>query len=132
MNILSAEIVTIKKSGELSLVELACSEDLFYALIISNNEPFIFEGNRVKMIFKETEVSLAKNFSGVISLRNRFPATVTSVKKEALLSEVLLDYQGNEITSIITSSSAEAMKIKTGDKITGMVKTNELMLMQND
>lgn len=132
MNILTAEIISIKTSGELSFIKLKNGGDDFSALIIAENESFIFVGNRVKMVFKETEVSLAKNFTGEMSLRNRFFSTVKSIKKGEILAEIKLDYGGEEITSIITSASAEAMKIEAGEEVVGMVKSNELMLMRND
>ncbi len=129
MNQVKAIISKIECSGNLSLVSLDIADETFYSLIINNSEPYITEGREVLMTFKETEVSIAKGFSGGLSIRNRFNASISGIKKGKLLAEVYLDYKGIPLTSIITSASAENLELKTGDQVLGLVKTNEISLM---
>lgn len=84
------------------------------------------------MIFKETEVALAKGDTKSISLRNQFPSKVISIEKGQVLSEIKLDYKGLNLTSIITTQSCHDLNIQIGDLLTALVKSNEIMLMNND
>ena len=80
------------------------------------------------MFFKETEVSIGKNLSGLISLRNRFKATVKRVEMSDILAKVYLNYKNKEIISIISSRSARKLALAEGDEVEWLVKTNEVSL----
>lgn len=82
----------------------------------------------MRVLFKETEVSIAKELRGQISLRNRLSATVTAVRSEGMLAEISLDFAGQQIVSIITSRSARRMELKVGDGVEWLVKANEISL----
>lgn len=130
MNKLKAEISEIITSGELSLIGLDMNGEKFFSLIVNQNEEYISKGNTVYMVFKETEVSIAKNLSGDISIRNRFPSVIKSIDKGQLLSEIKLDFKGIEISSIITTGSCERLALKPGDEVEALLKTTELLLMR--
>jgi len=90
--------------------------------------PWLKTGHQVNVLFKETEVSIARNLSGQISLRNRFAATITRIRSEGMLAEITLASAGHAVVSIITSRSARRMELKTGDQVEWLVKANEVSL----
>jgi molybdate transport system regulatory protein len=130
MNKLPAEISEIKTSGDLSLVTLSCHGELFSSLIISHREEYIKKGNRVYMVFKETEVSIGKGLNGGLSIRNRFKSVIEHIEKGILLSEIRLNFNDEIITSIITTSSCEALELHVQDEVEGLLKTTELFIMK--
>ena len=132
MNKLRSIIQKVESSGEISLISLACEGELYSALIINSQDSYLKEGEAVWMVFKETEVSIGKDLRGKISLRNRFPSTITAIDKGQLLSEIKMDFKGNEVVSIITTASCENLDLKEGDRVEGLLKTTELLLMQHD
>jgi len=83
----------------------------------------------VALLFKETEVSLAKNLSGLISMRNRMPCTVTGIDRGKLLTKVSLDFNGHAITSVITTRSSHALSLAVGESVEGLVKANEMTII---
>jgi molybdate transport system regulatory protein len=87
-------------------------------------------GTAVTLLFKETEVSLAKNLSGILSLRNRFAVTVRGIQRGDILSAVELDYSGKALTSVITTRSLERLQLAAGDNVEALVKANEIALME--
>lgn len=87
------------------------------------------DGMPVTLLFKETEVSLAKNLSGLISLRNRLPAVVTAIERGSLLASVRLDVAGHAIESIITTRSSHALSLAVGDAVEALIKANEMSVM---
>jgi len=132
MNKLKAVVTDLKSAGEISLITLTCEGDSFSSLIIANNEAYIWVGNTVYMVFKEMELSIGKQLQGSLSLRNRFRSRVLAIEKGSILSEIILDYKGHEITSIITTASCESLGLQAGDEVEGLLKTTELLLMQHD
>jgi molybdopterin-binding protein len=132
MNKLRGRITAIQSNEHMSLVDVDVDGDAFTATLLETpaDAPYLQVGNAVEVLFKETEVSLAKGLSGLISLRNRVLTTVTEVRSGVILSEVVLDYRGHSIRSIITSGSIKRLDIKPGDEVEAMVKANEVTLME--
>lgn len=132
MNSLRGRIISIESNDHVSLVDVDVMGDTFTATLLETPEdaPYLRLGNAVDVLFKETEVSLAKGLSGLISLRNRMNTTVKLVRSGVILSEVMLDYRGQQISSIITTRSIKRMDIKAGDEVEALVKANEVTLME--
>lgn len=133
MNRLRGIIASVETSDHLSLVDVEVEGDRFTAILVETPEsaPWLKAGNPVAVLFKETEVSLAKELSGRISLRNRIAARVESIRKGKLLSEVRLDYRGRPLVSLITTRSAERLELAPGDAVEGLVKANEVTLLED-
>ncbi len=134
MNRLRGRITGIESNDHLSLVNVAVGSDTFTALLLETPlaAPYLAVGNAVTVLFKETEVSLAKNLSGLISLRNRIPVKVERIRRGVILSEVVLDYQGQQLTSIITTRAVTRLELHEGDEVEALIKANEVSLMENN
>ncbi len=87
-------------------------------------------GSSIDLVFKETEVSLARNLSGMISMRNRMKCTVQHIERGALLSKVSLNFRKYTITSAITTRSVDSLQLAIGDDVEALVKANEVSLMK--
>lgn len=125
MNKLSGKIIRVESTKTIALMEVKVHDDIFSAIVL---EPSFKEGDSVTMLFKETEVSIGKNLSGLISLRNRVNSRIKNIERDAILSKVVLDYQGNEIVSIITTRSVDRLGLKVGESVEWLVKANEMIL----
>ncbi|HED06768.1 MAG TPA: tobe domain protein [Ignavibacteria bacterium] len=130
MNVLIGKIEKVNSNDYMSIIEMSANNELLKTIVIEtpSTAPFLKTGNKIKIMFKETEVSLAKNFSGGISLQNKLKCNIKEIKKGKLLSNILLDFKGIEITSIITSSAVDQLKLKTNDTVTALIKTNEIII----
>lgn len=137
MNKLAGTITGIATEGNLSLVKISPvirPGDLVSAIVIdsSASAAYLFAGSSITVLFKETEVIIAKNFSGQISVQNKFKSIIKSVEKGKLLAKLVLDYAGAEISSIITVNAVNTLDLKPGDEVTALVKTNEISIAPND
>ena len=132
MNKLTGKISQIQQSGAILLVDVDVDGHGFSAMLIeSATQPeWLQAGNTIDLIFKETEVSLAKNLSGMISMRNRMKCTVLEIDRGELLSKVSLQFQKYVITSAITPRSVNSLDLKIGDEVEALVKANEVSLMK--
>jgi len=132
LNKLNGKIVAIESNSHLSLVDVAVDGEVFSATLLETPQTaeYLKIGEEVTLLFKETEVSLAKNLTGMISLRNRFAVTVSSIERGDILSAVRLDYGSRQITSVITTRSLEWFQLSIGDTVEALVKANEIALMK--
>ena len=111
-------------------MDLAVAEDTLTAIMVETpaTAPYLTVGGEVSVLFKETEVSLAKGLSGRLSLRNRLQAVVRNIDKGELLAEVVLDYKGHRLVSVITSRAIDRLELTVGDRVEALIKANEVML----
>ena len=131
MNTLTGTISAIDSDGSLCLVDIeVAGQRTMSALVVETPGqcPWLRQDNKVQVLFKETEVSIARNLSGEISLRNRLDAAITDIRSEGMLAEISLDFAGQQIVSIITSRSAKRMALQVGDGVEWLVKANEISL----
>lgn len=64
-----------------------------------------------------------------LSARNQFTGTVTSVKLGGVMAEITVEIAGGqELVSVITRTSAERMNLQTGDQVTVVIKSTEVLL----
>ena len=132
MNKLPAIITAIQQSGTILLVDAEVEGQGFSALLIESiSRPEWLEvGKAVDLIFKETEVSLAKELQGKISMRNRMKCKVLKVDKGELLSMITLQFNSFSIVSAITTRSVNSLQLEIGDEVDALVKANEVSLMK--
>lgn len=134
MNRLPGRITLVQTHGSIALVDAAVGSHRLTATLIGAGEETAAwaEGMPVVLLFKETEVSLAKNLSGMISLRNRLPATVRAIERGTLLTRVTLDFNGHTLDSIITTRSSQVLSLAVGDAVEALIKANEMSVMPEE
>ena len=133
MNKITGTISAITYSGEMYLADIAVQGGITLTAIAigsERNEEPLKIGKEVTVCFKATELSIAKDDIGDVSLRNRLPGQIKKIKMGELLCQVTIDFFGNSIVSIITARSAERIGIQEGDDVTGLIKANEMILFE--
>jgi len=65
-----------------------------------------------------------------VSARNKLPGTVKSVTPGAVMAIVKVQVGDNVVESAITKEAVEEMGLKTGDKVTVMIKATSVMIMK--
>jgi molybdopterin-binding protein len=65
-----------------------------------------------------------------VSGRNQLVGRIDSVKISGLMAEVKLSIGGQQITSIITASSAREMQLKRGQTAAALIKSTEVMILR--
>lgn len=134
MNQLKGTIAAVQSNGHLSLVDVSIGSDTFTSILLEtpDSTPYLKPGSAVALLFKATEVSLAKNLSGLISLRNRIPVVVRGIQRGEIISEVELDYRGQVFYSIITTRAVDRLALAVGDAAEALVKANEMSVKEID
>lgn len=132
MNAIKATIKNITTDGILSIVDLEVGAHIFSAQVIRDSSNLIKIGNIVEIVFKESEVVIAKGLSGLVSSINRFGATITAINKGKIMSEIVLDFDSKTVVSIITTRSANRLELAAFDQIEFLIKANEISIKSVD
>lgn len=130
MNVFKGKIIEVKVNGELSLVSIQVGEFKFSSIVLDTPETcsYLHPDHPVKVIFKETEVIVATGEIQPISLQNRINGTIFTIESDNLLSKVVIGSSIGNVTSIITTNAVNQLGLKVGNRVTALIKTNELML----
>jgi molybdopterin-binding protein len=63
-----------------------------------------------------------------ISARNQIRGKITSIKHGAVMAEVVIDIESQELTSTITLGSLERLGLKVGDRVTAIIKASDVLV----
>lgn len=131
MNKLPGVITAIRTEKDISLVTVTAAGETFSALVIDTPDTaaYLKLGQEIIMVFKETEMAIGKNLSGGLSLRNRFHGTIRQIASGDILSSIILDFKDHTLCAIITTQSVNELHLVVGDSVVGLVKSNEVSLM---
>jgi len=90
----------------------------------------IYVGKSVILKVNASHISIAKKFSGDISLSNKLNCIIDKLDKGILLSSLKLNVKGIIITSIITTNSVNRMNLEENDEVTAFVKASDLSIQK--
>lgn len=131
MNKLNGIVSAIEHNDTIALVDVMVENVNFSAILLETpvTVKYLHIGELVTLLFKETEVSLAKNLQGELSLRNRMTATVVGIEMGEILSAITLNFLDKKLVSVITTRAVKRLQLKVGDTVEALVKANEVALM---
>lgn len=123
-------IVELRTEGQMSLVSIKVGSHLISSIVLETpaSASYLANGGQVNVLFKETEVILAKGPVEGISVQNKLPGKIVEIESAVLLSRVTIDIGTDKIVSIITTKGASQLNLKVNDEIVAMIKTNEITL----
>ncbi len=130
MNILSGEIFEVSSHQGIALVDIRIGDDEFSSLIINSEatEEYIFKGNKVNLLFKETEISLKRYHEKSIKRQNKVVVEVASIVYGQILSEVKVNYRNSALTAIVLTRILNELALEVGKKAILILRSQEILL----
>jgi molybdate transport system regulatory protein len=129
MNIVSGVITRIVKHDCFNYTSVkARGKSDFVVLTLELKDSFR-ENAAVSMMFKESDVIVAKGSYYRLSVENRFACLVTSITAGDVFVELELKTSFGIIRSLIDFTSYKQLNIVFGDKLNAYIKANEISLM---
>jgi len=64
----------------------------------------------------------------MLSARNQLKGKIKAVKVDGVMAEIVITVGNNEVVSLISRGSAEALKLKVGDEVTAIIKATEVIV----
>lgn len=129
MNTLQATVTKIDTINNLNIVEFECSNQTLSMMSLDLNSA-IKLGTKVELTIKSTHISLAKNFSGILSEQNQLKAVIKSIEHGKLLTNINLQIGDFIVESIVISSSILKMDLKIDDEVTVFIQASELSILR--
>lgn len=129
---MSQIIATIKKINSidnLNIVEFDFNDITLKMMSLDLNEN-IKINKKVKLNVKPSNVILAKNLEGEISLSNRLVAIIEDIENGKLLSSITLKINTTILESLITVDSSKRMNLKKGEEVIVLIKASNLSIQE--
>jgi molybdate transport system regulatory protein len=88
-------------------------------------------GDRVWVVLRETELTLAKGAERIENLttRNQVAGKITHIVDGSVLCEVRVDAGGDELVAVVTRYSIERLGLTVGDDVVVLVKATDVSLV---
>ena len=127
MSKLVATIKKINSVDNLNIVEFDFNGLTLKMMSLDLNDD-VKIGKKVELSVKPTNISIAKNLIGEISLSNQIVATIQSLENGQLLTSVILKINDTLLESIITVDSSKRMNLQIGEVVTILIKASNLSI----
>ena len=127
MSQLVATIKKINSVDNLNIVEFDFNGLTLKMMSLDLNDD-VKIGKKVELSVKPTNISIAKNLIGEISLSNQIVATIQSLENGQLLTSVILKINDTLLESIITADSSKRMNLQVGEVVTILIKASNLSI----
>ncbi|MFF9002931.1 molybdopterin-binding protein [Streptomyces achromogenes] len=85
-------------------------------------------GRPVHALVKSTEVALAARHAEGLSIRNRFPGTVTEIRTGEVMASVRIATAAGELTAVITRDAVADLGLFVGSEVIALIKATEVSL----
>ena len=127
MSQLVATIKKINSVDNLNIVEFDFNGLTLKMMSLDLNDD-VKIGKKVELSVKPTNISIAKNLIGEISLSNQIVATIQSLENGQLLTSVILKINDTLLESIITVDSSKRMNLQIGEVVTILDRKSNLSI----
>ena len=127
MSQLVATIKKITSVDNLNIVEFDFNGLTLKMMSLDLNDD-VKIGKKVELSVKPSNISIAKNLIGEISLSNQIVATIQSLENGQLLTSVILKINDTLLESIITVDSSKRMNLQIGEVVTILIKASNLSI----
>ncbi|MEA2099130.1 MAG: transporter [Campylobacterota bacterium] len=128
MNRFVATVLSIESTQNLNIVEFSFFDEILTMMSLDLN-PNIKIGSSVELTLKATQITIAKNFNGMVSDSNQLSAQIKSLGNGQLLSSVELSVHNTTLESIITLKDSKKMNLQIDDDLTIFINPSELSIV---
>jgi molybdate transport system regulatory protein len=129
MNKIKGKITEIESDNYISIVGVDTEIGKFYSLIVETPKTanYLKIGNKVNLLFKETEVEILRNCFFEKKL-NTFEGKISKINTGKVLSKVFIKVKNLNITSVSATKGIELLEVKENENINFYIKPNEIVI----
>lgn len=129
MSQFKATISNIHTHNTINIVSFMAGEFTLHMMSLELNEK-IQVGSEVTLGVKASSVALAKEFTGELSYSNQLKLKITEIDEGELLCSISLHSKDFELESIITRASKHRMNLKVSERVTALIKSSDLYIIE--
>ena len=127
MNRIRGTVQTIERTDVVNFIHVACG-GMKMSLIKAVLPEWLDVGDDVDCTFQEASVCISKECTGKVSIENRVPGTLKSVRKNTSLCELTFDCEAGKVVSLITSHTFDDLGLKEGCRATMLIRGVDIQL----
>ncbi|RYA23075.1 transporter [Malaciobacter halophilus] len=128
MNEFKAVVSKIDNLDNLNIVEFSFFDITLSMMSLDLHS--IEVGTKVLLTVKASNVAIAKELQGQISLANSIKSDIIKLDMGKLLTSIKLQHKNTTITSIITTKSAKRLNLKENDCVSAIFKSSDLSIKE--
>ncbi|MEZ0322989.1 MAG: TOBE domain-containing protein [Hydrogenothermaceae bacterium] len=130
MNKIKGYIRYVSSKENISIVEVDVKSTSIFLLLLENPKDvsYLKEGREVSLIFSPFAVKISEDKPEKVSILNILDAYITYIKEGNILSEIVLDFEGDIIKSYITTLSLKKLSLEIGKKVYLLIDSVDIML----
>ena len=129
MSQIIATIKDIRNVDSLNIVEFGFYNHTLKMVSLNLNKEITLN-KKVKLSIKPTNILIAKNLQGEISISNQLKAKIVKVENGELLSSILLKVEDTILESIITVDSSKNMNLVKDEEVLILIKASDLFIQE--
>ena len=129
MSQIIATIKNIRNVDSLNIVEFGFYNHTL-KMVSLNLSKQISINKKVQLSIKPTNILIAKNLQGEISISNQLKAKIVKVENGELLSSILLKVEDTILESIITVDSSKNMNLVEDEEVLILIKASDLFIQE--
>ena len=129
MNRIPATITDIKAHNGITVISFMAMGQPMRMMALEVDDT-LEAGSEVVLGVKASNIALAKNPVGLMSISNRLNATIKHISNGKLLSSIKFRLGDTLIESVITLDSSHRMNLQQGDSIIALIKSSELSILE--
>lgn len=129
MSQIIATIKNIRNVDSLNIVEFGFYNHTL-KMVSLNLSKQISINKKVQLSIKPTNILIAKNLQGEISISNQLKAKIAKVENGELLSSILLKVENTILESIITVDSSKNMNLVEDEEVLILIKASDLFIQE--
>ncbi len=129
MNRIDANITVIESFDNITIVNFEAAGQSMRMMALELNDSLV-AGSSVVLGIKASNIALASELNGLLSISNQLQVTVESVNNGKLLSSIKFSFAESLIESIITRESSLKMNLQVGDRVIALIKSSELSILE--
>jgi molybdopterin-binding protein len=129
MSQIIATIKNIRNVDSLNIVEFGFYNHTL-KMVSLNLSKQISINKKVQLSIKPTNILIAKNLQGEISISNQLKAKIVKVENGELLSSILLKVEDTILESIITVDSSKNMNLVKDEEVLILIKASDLFIQE--
>ncbi len=129
MSQIIATIKNIRNVDSLNIVEFGFYNHTL-KMVSLNLSKQISINKKVQLSIKPTNILIAKNLQGEISISNQLKAKIAKVENGELLSSILLKVEDTILESIITVDSSKNMNLVEDEEVLILIKASDLFIQE--
>lgn len=122
-----ATIAEIESLESLHRVGLSAKDHNFSMISLELHED-VQVSTEVKLYVKPSNIILSRGSHEDISIANQLLATIDSIERGKILTNVKLDFLGYPLEALITTHKAKQLNLQKGDEIYALINESDLSL----